>query len=457
MDIIQSKMTGRSEGELDTNFAQRLSDFDRARSLASMVALCAPHLSGREYEVARSFWDHCAPDRATDRWTSDVTEKLVQATAGCLAAMYSNPLDREWVDMTWQLARSADEHGISLSKLLAGIADADRCARAIIARALADDVLVMLQALEALSRLSLLEADIMAAAVSIKEQRRRDGTRAELLAAFRERIAAAVDETSKRSHGITGRVSEVSRSAEHTLARTSEVAAAADQSANAMREAAQTAAGLLNTIEVVRSEIETASQAAQQAVTQARLSANLSDDLSSHTDAIASIVTLIRDIAAQTNTLALNATIEAARAGEGGRGFAVVAQEVKSLASQTARATDEIAKKISAIQSATSKAVTSNTATFDAIEAIGASTQRLGETVGGQVGAVATIAAAVDETAVAAAAMSGLVGEIRHQTEHGFSEIGGMKCEFEEIDCELVKLSKSVQEFIESVTTTSKQ
>jgi len=358
--------------------------------------------------------------------------------------------------MTWQLARSAYDRGISRSRLLAGLADADCCARAIVMHALADDVPVMLQALEGLARLALLEADIIATAVSVKEQRRRDGTRAQLLGTFRERIGAAVDATSTRSHGITSRVSELSRSTQHTLAKASEVAAAANASANAMRDTAEITAGLLDTIEAVRSELNAAGQAAQRAVTQARLSAGLSEDLSDHTKVIASIVTLIRDIAAQTNTLALNAAIEAARAGDQGRGFAIVAQEVKTLAGQTARATDEIAEKINAIQLATNKSVKSNLVTFEAIDAIGASTHRLGQTVGSQIATVVTIAAAVDETAIAATSVSGLMEEIRQETEHGVSEIGGMKCEFKEIDCELLSLSKSVQAFIDSVALASK-
>src|SRR3546814_9657307 len=114
------------------------------------------------------------------------------------------------------------------------------------------------------------------------------------------------------------------------LDQAAEVAAASEQSALAMREAAQTAAGLIRAIEEARSEVETSAEIANRAASQAGHAVETTASLSHHAKAIESILGLIRDIAGQTNLLALNATIEAARAGDAGRGFAVVAQEVRS-------------------------------------------------------------------------------------------------------------------------------
>ena len=132
------------------------------------------------------------------------------------------------------------------------------------------------------------------------------------------------------------------------LGKASEVAAAAEQSAVAMREAAQTAAGLIRAIEDARTEVEAAAEIANRASVQAGQAVGMSETLSDHAKSIESILGLIRDIAGQTNLLALNATIEAARAGEAGRGFTVVASEVKKLANDTRAATERATAMIGA-------------------------------------------------------------------------------------------------------------
>jgi methyl-accepting chemotaxis protein len=134
-------------------------------------------------------------------------------------------------------------------------------------------------------------------------------------------------------------------------------------------------------------QVARSTQIASQAVTDARRTNETVETLSTTAERIGEVVKLIEEIAAQTNLLALNATIEAARAGEAGKGFAVVASEVKNLASQTAKATDEITSQISEIQNATR----------DAVEAIGAISQTIDE-----INQIATsIAAAVEQQSAA--------------------------------------------------------
>ena len=127
---------------------------------------------------------------------------------------------------------------------------------------------------------------------------------------------------------------------------------------------------------------------------------------------IGEVVSLINDIAAQTNLLALNATIEAARAGEAGKGFAVVAAEVKSLANQTAKATEEIGTQVAGIQGATK----------DSVEAI----KSIGKTIGEVNEIATTIASAVEEQSAATQEIARNVQQAAKGTQEVSSNIAGV-------------------------------
>jgi methyl-accepting chemotaxis protein len=161
-----------------------------------------------------------------------------------------------------------------------------------------------------------------------------------------------------------------------------------------------------------------------------------------------SILGLIRDIAGQTNLLALNATIEAARAGDAGRGFAVVAQEVKNLANQTARATDDIAQKITSIQTATRQAVEANGSIRTIVGEVENLAARLRDAMDNQARTVTMITAAVDQTALAADMMSSTVAEIRSETEHVASDIERLEEGFRTVDGQLGQLENTAHEFV---------
>ncbi len=162
---------------------------------------------------------------------------------------------------------------------------------------------------------------------------------------------------------------------------------ASDRSTTNVQTVASAAEELSSSISEISRQIGTSSQVAGNAVIQAQKTDTLVRGLAESAQKIGEVINLINDIASQTNLVALNATIEAARAGEAGKGFAVVASEVKNLANQTARATEEIGAQIAAVQQATGDSV-------GAIQEITATIERINEVTG-------SIAAAVEEQSAA--------------------------------------------------------
>ncbi len=165
-----------------------------------------------------------------------------------------------------------------------------------------------------------------------------------------ESVSASATEMQSSSAAMSGTAEETSRQA-------SLVAAASEEASSNVQTVASAAEELSASIQEITRQVGESSRMAKTAVDQARSTGQTVDGLAQAAAKIGDVVNLITDIASQTNLLALNATIEAARAGEAGKGFAVVASEVKTLANQTAKATDEIAKQIQSVQGATQEAV----------------------------------------------------------------------------------------------------
>ncbi|ANW02496.1 methyl-accepting chemotaxis protein [Bradyrhizobium icense] len=206
-----------------------------------------------------------------------------------------------------------------------------------------------------------------------------------------ERMAAVATENTNKASAVASGAQETSSNVQTVATATEELSASVTEISRQVSQSAMIAAKAVQEAQGTNAEIQGLAAMAQR---------------------IGDIVKLINNIASQTNLLALNATIEAARAGESGRGFAVVAAEVKSLAEQTSKATEEIASQISAIQGATQKSVVS-------IEAIG-------KTIGEISEIATTIASAIEEQGAATQEIARNVQQAAAGTQEVSANVGGV-------------------------------
>jgi methyl-accepting chemotaxis protein len=203
----------------------------------------------------------------------------------------------------------------------------------------------------AVTRAAMLDMDL---AISVYlDAGRRD------IASLATSVVEATASVASTVHQLQSAADEMSSTAKRSSDQTAAVAAAAEQASSNVRTVAAAADELSASVKEIGRQIMNSAEIANTAVRTATTASHKVKELSATSLQIGTVIELISNIARQTNLLALNATIEAARAGEAGKGFAVVAQEVKSLATQTARATAEIGTQINAIQSATHDAVIS--------------------------------------------------------------------------------------------------
>jgi len=229
---------------------------------------------------------------------------------------------------------------------------------------------------------------------------------------FDIKVQGVVQTVASQATQMQSSAQSMSATAEETTKQASAVAAASEQSAANVQTVASATEELSSSIAEISRQVSHSSQIAATAVSEAGKANDMVQGLLGASQKIGEVIALINEIADQTNLLALNATIEAARAGEAGKGFAVVAAEVKNLATQTSKATEEIGAQIAGVQGATQ----------DAVKAIAS----IGKTIGEIDQIAATIAAAVEEQGAATQEIARNVEEAAKGTQEVSSNIGGV-------------------------------
>jgi methyl-accepting chemotaxis protein len=223
---------------------------------------------------------------------------------------------------------------------------------------------------------------------------------------FEADVKSVVSAVAKATEDMQRVAGEITASVNGTSERAAAAAAASEEASTSVGTVAAATEELASSVAEIGRQVTHSSGVADDAVVKAGQTTEMVESLAAAGEKIGDVLRLIGAIASQTNLLALNATIEAARAGEAGRGFAVVASEVKELASQTARATEEIAGQVTAIQSATGDCVTAIGGISDTIREISGIATTIAAAVEQQDSATREIARSVQQAAAGTSEVS---------------------------------------------------
>jgi methyl-accepting chemotaxis protein len=284
-----------------------------------------------------------------------------------------------------------------------------------------------------------------------EENVRRAGAIEALTNAFDDSSAQSLSIVASATEEMQATATSLTATAEETSSQAVVVREGAEGASENVRSVAAASEQLRASISEIASQVEHSTTIASEATSEAQRSTNTMGTLADSASSIGDVIDLIQDIASQTNLLALNATIEAARAGDAGKGFAVVASEVKSLAQQTAHATEEISTQIEAMQSVTREAVGSIESIAGIIERINEVSATVASAVTEQSAATDDIARGVEEAAMGTEGVTENVGAVSQAAGETSSAATQVSSAAEELAKQTEGLKSRIEEFLTNI------
>ena len=412
----------------------------------------------RVREAAQQFWEGHIGDLHVEtlnalHGAAFTREAVLTMSLETVYAVYTADEETHWMKMYAQLG-VASWLADSVNEMVGSMIDFTQAMVSRIAADCGTGDAQFLADVNLLNRITMIQFEIIAYFRALLESRlaariiNRDGTR------FVGELGSRIDTSLSASRQLEQEARSVRESIERLSRGATEAAAISHQSAQAMNDAARSVGELDAAMGDIGSKLGDSSALVSSAMEKARSSANDNAEVARHADDIESVVKLIQSIAEQTNMLALNATIEAARAGASGTGFAVVAQEVKSLATQTAQATEQVAGQIAKVRAASGKSSQSAQALADSIASVEEKSRAITAQLEHQLESLGSLAAAVDETARGASSMGELVGGVSRDTERMGDLVARLSSNSQDSAERLAELVRETGDFMQGIGQT---
>ncbi|WP_417690915.1 methyl-accepting chemotaxis protein [Roseibium sp.] len=272
-----------------------------------------------------------------------------------------------------------------------------------------------------------------------------------LITSFRSDIEQGLSSVSSNMSQLEATAETLSGIATSTSSKSEEVSGASQEATSNVQTVAAATEELTASVQEVGRQVHDTLDQVEKATGATRTSTEQVRGLSVAADKIGSVVSLIQEIAEQTNLLALNATIEAARAGEAGRGFAVVASEVKELATQTSKATEEISSHITEIQSSTRGAVEAISAIMSMMDRVNETATAMAASVEQQTSATAEISGSITHAAARTANVTDNIGIVSQQSDETRKSAAQVEQITDDANEQLNGLTRSIETFLKDV------